>query len=201
MVYEGTGPTTETFNLQSYWGHVAIYLGNFNHTTGQIQAHGGSIDMIGASHATWVNTGVSKFTHGAQAKIYAGFGPAGPGSFEVSSGARLEFGYPPHSPVTVQGGTLSFWGAWGPEVTLKTVATSTVEMNFEPNPWAGQDEVTHYDIRDDILTLLDAQNDVVGSIEVHNKATQGIQVDKTSYGVAIVADNTPRPGMLPGHVG
>lgn len=183
-----------TFNLMDFGGHVAInLLAGASNLTGNMQVYGGRVEMTAASHNYWIPTGVNRIAQGADVKLGAQIiGPSG-GTFEVSGGAKLEFlCWPTLSNVTLAGGTVSYGDgfSFGGVVTFARAAGSELDVHTVS-------PVASYSMdASDMLTLLDAGGNALGAVTVHDRTAQAIQVDRTATGVAIVADNTPHPGML-----
>lgn len=182
-----------TFNLIDHGGHVAINLAaGASNVTGNMQVRGGSVVMNGGGHNYWIPTGVNRISAGADVKLNAQM--IGAGVFEVSGGARLEFlCWPTLNTTTLSGGKVDYWDGWafGGAVTFAKAAGSEFDVHTAL-------PVSSYTMdAKDLLTLFDASGGVQGSVTVHDHTAQHIQVDRTSFGVAIFADNTPHPGMIP----
>ena len=182
-----------TFNLMSRAGHVAINLyAGFSNVTGNMQVNGGTVDMEGGSHNYWIPTGVYRVTNGADVKLAAQIQASGGGTFAVSGGAKLEFlsWARPQSETVLSGGIVNYGLNIGGTVTFAQAAGSEFDIHTDPG-------VASYTMdANDLLTLFDDGGNALGAVTVHDQTAQAIQVDKTSFGVAIVADNVPRPGML-----
>jgi hypothetical protein len=191
------GGDTDTLNLISIGGSTTIYLDTFSSVMyGTLHLFNSDLTMWGGTHSHWQNTGCSVISgSGSEVQLVNAAG----GSLVVERGATLKFGGQYDDiPVLLQsGGKLELpAGSWVlPEVTFGKQGQAQInELEFK-NLFGA----TSYDIKADLLTVHSSSGDSVA--RVHNLTGEQLQVNQTAHGVSVVADDTPRPGMLVGHVG
>jgi hypothetical protein len=165
---------------------------------------------IGHSHHHWTSTGLNVADHYSNAIIRTDVQDGG-GSFLVRDGsflsATIEFStFLGGEPLTIEGGKVLATGAPG------VASQITNDVTFLPPPSSCQvnaftirddfiKDPTSFSLKDDFLQVFNSAGGVVASVKgLHNQSGEPIQVDSVPGqpgSITIIADATPRPGMLP----
>jgi hypothetical protein len=189
-------------NLTSLGGDTTISADAFGTWSGNIRVFNGTLTTSGGSHSHWTNTGDSIIAGDSYVHINAM--TATGGSMELNNGGKLEWTGALHSaiPVTLDGGTLiedSSFGSAGNAANVTFRSQNHAHMNEVD--LQGAFNAASWSMKDDLLQVFNASGSVITSIaNFHNTTGKPIQVDQTATGVAVIADATPRPGMLVGHI-
>jgi hypothetical protein len=193
----------EVLVLESNHGDTRVGTGGANFSGGTlfgnftIRNHS-TLSLVGGTHTSWVNVGLSIIDNGSQVDITTN---TSGGLFLVEHGSTIKIfgavGNPGSTPVVLDhGGTLQ-------------VINTAFDVTFQTRTAQHLDELdmtqvfnaASFSFKDDLLLVFNSEgNQIGGTSRLHNLTGAPIQVDQTEHGVVVVADATPRPGMLPEHV-
>jgi hypothetical protein len=206
----GSGPPPaigqETVNLRSNHGHNTIDTSGANGLgagsvsgTVNLRNHSTLVVNPGPTHASWINTGLSIIDGGSSAS-FGNIGNVNGGSFLVEHGSTLQaigaVGFSGNAPVVLaHGGTF-------------IVSSSASDVTFQSQTHQERDAINMKDVfnaasfsyKDDFLQVFNAAGNQIGAATLHNLTKQPVQVDQTNHGVVVIADATPRPGIIVGPV-
>ena len=184
----------DTFNLVGRPGSVTnVILGQVRPMPGTISLNNATLHINSWSHTSWNNTGTSVFAHGSTATT----GNITGGTIDIESGSSLALGGYYSSLIELNGGSFSATSFFG-----------THDITFESQSKQNPDSVTipgitgadHWTMTAADLTIFNSTDQPLLSVwNLTNHTNQPFQVDQLATGVSIVADSTPRPGMIPFH--